>query len=299
MSDYLQSRAVDSGSAANAQLAFTSDVQAGSLLVAVARVSDLGRLVTVTDSLNGAYTQAKFQAGSNYEVHIFHWLNSAAGANTVTILTSGPAGLLRWAILEYRHPLPQAVDRTASNSATSTSPSSGAAVLALAPSVVMGAISTDGAPSITWDAAWTPRVSTTKLSVADRLPLVDTNVQVQGTLGATDTWVAVEACYGQNVSLYQRLLHDPQIDGIATNIDQHSFAGACAEVRRGKLTEADLVAEYGMTAAQATELSTLITRLGSSTPEVLDALILHEILLVAERGIAYSTEAALKSRLGV
>jgi hypothetical protein len=49
MAGYAQSKSVDSGSVTSANLSFTANVQPGSMLVVVLRISANGRVITVSD----------------------------------------------------------------------------------------------------------------------------------------------------------------------------------------------------------------------------------------------------------
>lgn len=74
--------------------AYTSNVQAGSLLVCAITVYDSTKTPTVSDNLNGAWTQAVSYSNTavlNHITRIFYFPNSAAGACTVTGSWTGAA----------------------------------------------------------------------------------------------------------------------------------------------------------------------------------------------------------------
>jgi hypothetical protein len=95
------------------------------------------------------------------------------------------------------------------------------------------------------------------------------------------------------VGLYERLLH---LEEPALPI--HGFQAALAERKRGKVTAQQIINLFGLDATAQVEAAALNARFDDlvnplTGPEV------HDVLLLASGGIAYTTVAALKNRLGV
>lgn len=92
------------------------------------------------------------------------------------------------------------------------------------------------------------------------------------------------------MGFYQRLLRTEE-----PRIESHAFAAACAELTRGKLTRADLVAHFAITPAEEADFDAVRLRLG-----LLSVTELHDVLLLVNTGAAgYTTEAAFKAKLGI
>lgn len=94
------------------------------------------------------------------------------------------------------------------------------------------------------------------------------------------------------MSLYARLL-----DLEEPKLPVHQFMAAMGELKRGHVTAPVLAAAFNLDAGEQTEAATLFARFNDLTP--LTSLELHEVLLLAETGLAYGTVASLKNRLGV
>jgi NaMN:DMB phosphoribosyltransferase len=93
------------------------------------------------------------------------------------------------------------------------------------------------------------------------------------------------------MGLYDRLVgtEDPKIP-------IHQFMSAAAENVRGEMTDLQVKNAFNLSAAEATEAATLKAQLAGTVSRQE----LHDVLLLAERGIEpYTTAAAVKTRLGV
>lgn len=93
------------------------------------------------------------------------------------------------------------------------------------------------------------------------------------------------------MAFYRRLigLDDPKIA-------IHQFMAAMAEFRRGRVTAAQIATAFNLDAAEQAEVTTLRARV---TSDALTAAEIHDVGLLAESGLAYTTEAAMKTRFGV
>lgn len=94
------------------------------------------------------------------------------------------------------------------------------------------------------------------------------------------------------MSLYDRLIgigDDPKIP-------VHQFMAAMAERQRGRTNNAQLASVFNLSAAEQQELATLRDRVlgGQVTPAEI-----HDVLMLAEAGMGYTTAQAVKTRLGV
>ena len=90
----LQATGNTASGATSVAKAFVSNVTAGSLLVCAVTVYDATKTPTVSDTVNGAWTQALSYSNTsvlNAVTRIFYYPNSAGGACTVTASWSGSA----------------------------------------------------------------------------------------------------------------------------------------------------------------------------------------------------------------
>lgn len=95
------------------------------------------------------------------------------------------------------------------------------------------------------------------------------------------------------MALYERILRleDPKIP-------VHAFMAALAEVKRGQATRAQLINLFNLDSAAQADLNALADRFNDAI-NPLTGTELHDVLLLAESGLAYKTVNALKNRLGV
>lgn len=96
------------------------------------------------------------------------------------------------------------------------------------------------------------------------------------------------------MGLYERLLgiEDPRLP-------VHRLRAVAAEWKRTRLTSAQARAILDLTVAEATELQTLVNRIGT-TGTTLTAQEIEDVLFLAERRIPpYDTVVAVKTRFGV
>lgn len=117
------------------------------------------------------------------------------------------------------------------------------------------------------------------------------------------------------MSLYQKLLGiepEPGQPGELLNIPSEQFISSMNEWARGFMALADVHAAcvvvkstepgrtYPLTAGELTQLNELIATLGDNEVQRLRELVkIRDALLLGEFGVRYTTEAALKTRLGV
>ncbi len=85
-------------------------------------------------------------------------------------------------------------------------------------------------------------------------------------------------------------------------ISIHGFMAALGELKRGQVTKAQVVAAFDLDASAETDLDALIAKvqgLPNNQARENFRMELHDVLLLAEGDLAYTTRAALRTRLGV
>lgn len=94
------------------------------------------------------------------------------------------------------------------------------------------------------------------------------------------------------MALYERILRLEE-----PHIPVHAFMAAMAEQRRGRVTGAQVATAFELDASAQQDAIALQNRFSGGNP--ITGVELHDILLLADAGLAYTTVAALKNRLGV
>ena len=187
---HVQSKGLDSGSASTANLAFTSNITAASLIIVAARIGDVGASMTsITDTRSNTYARAKQQHGGGETLEIWYAMNSSAGANTVTVNSSGTFSL-RWIIHEYSglHTT-AALDQTASNTGASTAADSSNVTTTVADELLFCANCVSGGVTATQGTSYTKRVEiATKVASEDRIVSSTLTTSGSWSLSGSDTW---------------------------------------------------------------------------------------------------------------
>lgn len=98
------------------------------------------------------------------------------------------------------------------------------------------------------------------------------------------------------MAFYDRLIGGQLGPSGEPHIPVHQFHAACAEIVRGNLTAAAMATAFGLSPSEQTEAQALVVRV---TGGLLSSEEVHQVCLLAEYGIAYTTVASLKTRLGV
>ena len=97
------------------------------------------------------------------------------------------------------------------------------------------------------------------------------------------------------MALFDRLI---ATDG--TKVPVRQFMAAMQELARGQMTKAEIVAAFALDAADVVELDQVIARYQTKTA-ALDkfafAHALHDILMLAEAGLRYTTRAEVAARI--
>jgi hypothetical protein len=132
-------------------LAYGSSNTAGSLLIAVIRISNGTGAITVSDSLNPNWTSAVANVNGTSNDAIFFLPNCAAGANTVHVAQSGE-GACEFLIAEYSGlALTSPLDKTASSLGTSATGSVGpTATTTVANELIIAGFSNESANGLTF-----------------------------------------------------------------------------------------------------------------------------------------------------
>lgn len=118
----------DCGTVTTCNLAYGSNVTAGSLLVAALSVGATARTITLSDSLTQTFVLAS--SGTNvtdgHATYIYYFANTAGGADTVTFSISGAASPLRIGVSEFSGAATASpVEKVNNASGNSTTPASG------------------------------------------------------------------------------------------------------------------------------------------------------------------------------
>jgi len=95
------------------------------------------------------------------------------------------------------------------------------------------------------------------------------------------------------MALYERLLRLEE-----PRIPVHAFMAALAERKRGRVTAQQIVTVFNLDAAAITDASALNARF-DDVVNPLTGVEVHDVLLLADAGLAYTTVTTLKNRLGV
>jgi hypothetical protein len=77
----------------------------------------------------------------------------------------------------------------------------------------------------------------------------------------------------------------------------HSFCGAINEVRRGKFTQAQVVAMFALTPEQVTTATVLKDYIVAAPDKNMFVRVFKDCLYMAESGVAYLTQAEFVARL--
>jgi len=98
------------------------------------------------------------------------------------------------------------------------------------------------------------------------------------------------------MALYERLVLPSAAD---PKIPVHQFMAAVAEAVRGQVTRAQIIAAFGLRVEDETDLDFLITKVGTLVvAEKFEfTRVLHDILLLAETGLAYNTRTSFTDRI--
>ena len=205
----------DTGSTNNDTLAYTSNVTAGSVLIAAGRVGGgaaTPHTVTCSDSLNGSWTVISFSNAKRSdlgEVIMCYFINSAAGANTVTISWTEAATSFRWGVHEYRDAANSnySVDQTNSANGASGSPS-GYAVTTTANAELILAVTGNnvgGGFTITAASGYTlrteiPASASARAATEEQIGNINTYNADFTYADTTSAWVAAVATFKPNVA---------------------------------------------------------------------------------------------------
>ena len=95
------------------------------------------------------------------------------------------------------------------------------------------------------------------------------------------------------MGLYERLLRLEE-----PRIPVHAFMAALAERKRGRVTANQIISVFGLDPTATTEAAALNARF-DDVVSPLTGTEVHDVLLLADAGLAYTTPTALKNRLGV
>jgi hypothetical protein len=99
------------------------------------------------------------------------------------------------------------------------------------------------------------------------------------------------------MGLYDRILGLEQ-----PKIPVHAFGAALQERALGNVTTAQLVNAFALDATAQADLTTLFATLpnnATTTQKFLRAIEVENVMILGESGIAFTTVAAIKDRLGV
>jgi len=196
----------DGGTTTPSSMAFPANNASGNWIAVALRAGRSSQVFTVSDSRGNTYRQA---AQLNVTVDtplgdtlaIFYAENIAAGANTVTVSGTLTDATLRFAILEYSGvALANSLDGTAATQGTNAAPMSGTTTTSSSGDLVLGAIMSADARTVTAGSGFTVRESVpaapgTKLIVEDHNQPVAGAASATATLNSSNPWGAVVATF--------------------------------------------------------------------------------------------------------
>lgn len=82
----------------------------------------------------------------------------------------------------------------------------------------------------------------------------------------------------------------------------HQFMAALSELARGRMIRADIVTAFGLSASEDAELGAIIEKVGrviTPSDRLFSIHELEQVLILAEAGLRYTTDASAKTRLGL
>ena len=197
---FVQSTSVDAGSVSSANLAFTNNIAAQSLLIVASRTGATGGTNTVTDNVNaGNYAQdvLQDQTTDSHQAWIHSMANAGAGATTVTV-TLDIARTLRFAIHEYSGlATSAALDQTNGGQGNTNAPTSGNLVTTTADELIFGWNTNGDNPTPTAGASFFIRenIASGKAVSEDRIVAATGTYVADISLSLVDQWAMVGATY--------------------------------------------------------------------------------------------------------
>ena len=191
MPTYVQSNQASAGSASSVNFTLSSSVAAGDTLVCAARYGAVGTTVSISDNLNGAWSNVQVITASSGEQYILgYFLSSAAGSCTITVSSTGAAASFRSVGAEYSgvgsvDQFPAWIDYPSTTNPATPSVTTTSAVQTL---VAVGGSSNglgmgDNNPGSNPSSGWTNRQD-----INFKIHLSDVNVSATGTYN--DTFLA-------------------------------------------------------------------------------------------------------------
>lgn len=175
-------------------LAFGSNVQAGSVLVCHFSFDNAqGSVNSVGDSLNGGWTNIinTNNTPNAQRSEVYYFLNSAAGACTVTANLSGTIDFRRMAIIEVSGLQNAAPDKSASAIGASTAPNSGSVTTTADGEYILGCFQFNGT-TISNLNGFTSRAEGTNKECAmlDKIQTTQGAIAASVTLAGSTNWLA-------------------------------------------------------------------------------------------------------------
>lgn len=189
---FVQANGEDAGSLSTDTLAYTSNVGAGSLLVAVARIgSGTDEITSMSDSRGNTWARAHKQAdGAGHTQDVWYAYNSGAGANTVTINLSSSQSL-RWGVYEASGFTSASVDVSTGALGSSASPASGSVTPSFSDALAIAVADVNNNEDFTATAPFTERLEIVqKFAIADYVIPTPASTNSQWTLSISDNWGA-------------------------------------------------------------------------------------------------------------
>lgn len=181
-------------------LAFVSNVTAGSLILVKCRIGTTSVTATCTDSLGNTYQTNPIDTDdgvNGFHLTVGYAMNSAAGANTVTV-TLNTGATMRWTIEEYGNVLTSgALDKTAVALGSSASPDSGnTATTTAANELISGAVAltVGGATTISLGSGFSnlqvaPAAPSSKVGAEGKAVGATGTYNATFSLGASGAWI--------------------------------------------------------------------------------------------------------------
>jgi chitodextrinase len=198
----VQHAGVDAGNTNAASLAFPAPTTAGNWIGVAVRAGQAGQTITVTDSRGNTYRKA-IQLNEDVDgvtLALYYAEAIAGGADTVSVSSSLPGGLLRFALFEYAGvAAANSFDGGTTAQGTSTTAASGSFATTVPGDLLIGMVTTANGQTFTAGAGFTLQervpASNSKLGVEDRTQSTAGSTSAQFALSSSDVWGALAAAF--------------------------------------------------------------------------------------------------------
>jgi chitodextrinase len=198
----VQHAGLDAGNTNVASLAFPAPTTAGNWIGVAVRAGQAGQTITVSDSRGNTYRKA-IQLNEDVDgvtLALYYAEAIAGGVDTVSVSSSLPGGLLRFALFEYAGvAAANSFDGGTTAQGTSTTAASGGFATTVPGDLLIGMVTTANGQAFTAGAGFTLEeripASNSKLGVEDRTLTSAGSTSAQFALSSSDVWGALAAAF--------------------------------------------------------------------------------------------------------